>query len=106
MHTFIVRFVHLRPERMVASSLALTFVLSVAVYMYAIVFSVIHVVLREELTLAIDKEQAHIAELESHYLSLSAGITDGLASDMGFVAVEPAAYVPVTGENGRISRAE
>jgi hypothetical protein len=77
---------------------------ALAAYTYFIVFSVVHVVLRQELTVSIQTEQTHVSDLEGQYLAQQTAISRATADQMGLVALKPSAYVSVGADSSRLTR--
>ncbi|MBP9759922.1 MAG: hypothetical protein KBD24_00975 [Candidatus Pacebacteria bacterium] len=106
MQKIIIKFEHIHIERLLGILLWTSLALALAVYIYCIVLSVVNVVLRQELVVSVEHEQAHIGDLETTYLARSAELSSSMAEGMGFVALKPIAYVSVGTEHERLTRAE
>ncbi len=79
---------------------------SLFAYGYFLVRSVTHVVLREELSVAVHEEGSRISELESQYLAKIALLSEAVATEMGLVPVRSAGYVAVGGPDETLTRAD
>jgi len=96
---------HIRFERLISLIEWVLLCAALVAYVYFLVASIVHVVFREELLVAIDRTEARIAELEEAYFVQVAGVTEEALSDVGLVEVQPTAYVDTTAD-GRLSRAD
>lgn len=79
---------------------------SFVAYGYFLVRSVTHVVLREELSIAIHDEGSRMSELESQYLAKISLLSEDLATEMGLVPVRSAGYVALGGADETLTRAD
>jgi len=104
MQQFIIRVEHLHPERIVCFLVWTLLFVAAGVYAYSIVLSVTNVVLRQELSVAIERTEARIGQLETEYLVRVNALTTEVAYERGFVAVAPKAYVQV-GSDDRLTQA-
>ena len=72
--------------RIYTLGLALTFVGLVAIYMYLVGMSVVHVVMNKEVSQQLVAVQTEITELESAYISAQHSVRAEIAMQRGFVA--------------------
>lgn len=86
---------HVRIERLLFSIELLLFIAACAFYAYSIVSSVVNVVLRQELTVAVQDAHARVGELESSYLLATGALTERRAIEQGFVVSKPVGFVTV-----------
>jgi hypothetical protein len=75
-------------------------------YGYFLVLSITHVVLREELALAVHEEEMRIAKLEAEYLAHVSALSEEHAQEMGLVPVPSAGFVAVHTPAQSLTRAE
>ncbi len=95
---------HLRGEQALWYIEVAVLLAALAFYVYCIVLSVVHVVLRQEYLVAIADTEARVSKLEATYLERSNALTEASAHDLGFVAAAPRTYIAVTPTEGRITR--
>ncbi len=72
-------------------------------YAYSIVTSVVNVVLREELQVAVREADSRVGELEATYLALVHTLTEERATELGLVKLGQVTYVDVT-RSGALTR--
>ena len=73
--------------------LLVALVLLGALYMYFLASAVVHAVVRKEVQHTIAEAHSRIADLEVSYLSRKNGITQEVASNLGFTSVAQKTYV-------------
>ena len=98
------KYVHL--EKVTLFVLTVLVCASLATYTYFIMSSVVQVVLRQELHIAIGQVETQISELEAEYFARTSELSEQTASEYGLVAVSPAAYVEVTPLGDRLTRSD
>lgn len=97
---------HIRLERFFAGVELCVFCLALFAYIYCIVMSVVHVVLRQEYLVAIQDTEARVSKLESEYLARVGELTPERAKDLGFSTLTTRAYVEVPSGTSRLTRRE
>ncbi len=91
MHT-IVRTFESQPHLYTLGASALLFTLFVG-YIYFLSATVVHVVIRKEVTQEIVALRSEIANLESEYIERQHAMSGGIASQKGFVAIADKIFI-------------
>lgn len=104
MHIATTKFLHIRFGRAIFWLQWILLSALLALYAYFIVMSVVQVVLRQELLVAIQEAETQVSQLEAEYFEHSNDLSQETALALGFVELSPVAYVHVAPEGDRISR--
>jgi hypothetical protein len=99
-------FAHINPWRLSAYFAWSMLALAIVAYGYFLVLSITHVVLREELSLAVHEEEMRIANLEAEYLAHVSALSEEDVAEMGLVPVRSAGFVAVHTPAQVLTRAE
>ena len=80
-------------ERRFVAGLSALFIVFVALYVYFVMASIVHVAARQELAGTFSSTKAAVSQLETEYLAKTQGITEAYATSVGFVPVSAQAFV-------------
>jgi len=103
MHNLISHLQRLNLNRLVLWCECTLLAVVAALYMYFIVMSVVQVVLRQELVVAIKEQETVISELEARYFAQLNDLSPETAVEYDLVAVAPYAYVEVEPASDRLT---
>jgi hypothetical protein len=95
MRFFYQKLRHIHTDHVLTWALGVAFAIAFCAYVYFIAWSVVHVVLRQELLVEMQEAETIVSTLEADYLERSAMLSRDLADEYGLVAVAPSAYVEV-----------